>query len=73
MDMNLKYPLSNEGGPPEGKDFVDTKWKSGGAGPYKILSRGQIWPCILYKMEIPTGLFFVHFFLLYQVSGSTKS
>ena len=32
--MNLKYPLSNEGGPPGGKDFVDTKWKSGG-GPTK--------------------------------------
>ena len=66
------HPLSNWSGRVGGWDFVDIKFKSGG-GPYKITNRGQIRPCILYKIPASNPICFSPFFLLYQVSGSTKS
>ena len=35
---------------PWGEGFCRYKVKKWGGGPYKILNRGQIWPCILYKI-----------------------
>ena len=57
---------------PWGEDFVDTKSKSGGSGPYKMLNRGQIRPLHSLENGNHNGTFFCPLFLVVPSFGSTK-